>query len=149
MGTIAGRCSHWARRAIVAGGVLALLLLWSGVISSGAASGPVSETSSTASGPVSETSSSTAGPVSETSSTAAGPMSETSSSMAAPQPTPTYVSELAPAVAIAPREPATLPATGVASGGVGPWPKLSGLALAFLGAFSIYAALVLRPEDAR
>lgn len=75
---------------------------------------------------------------------AAGPaMSETSSTAVAAPPTPTYVSELAPVVSIAPRQAASLPATG---GVVGlrsalPVAKIAGLALALAGLLLIHAGL--------
>ena len=77
----------------------------------------------------------------------ASPVSETSSIAASAQPTPTYVSELAPAVMVAPREPATLPASGATgpNGGT-PLPKAAGLGLALLGSLFIYEALTLRTE---
>ena len=173
------------RRAGRRGGFLALLFLGTGLFLLGAASSPVSETSSitaafgpvsetssitAASGPVSETSSFTApsspvsetssstaaGPLSETSSltTTSGPVSETSSNTTAlrtepqdeAQTAPTYVSELAPAVMLAP-EPAALPATGARAGAGTPWPKATGLALALLGGLFIYAARAVRTED--
>ena len=129
-------------------GFLALLFLGSGLFLLGTASSPVSETSSntTASDPVSETSSNTAA--------ASGPVSETSSNTTAlraepqdeAQITPTYVSELAPAVMLAP-EPAALPVSGVNAGAGTPWPKATGLALALLGGLFIYAARAVRTED--
>ncbi|MCH8993805.1 MAG: hypothetical protein IH959_02425 [Chloroflexi bacterium] len=75
-------------------------------------------------------------------------VSETSSVAAAPKPTPTYVSELAPAVVLAPGEPEGLPQTGAAAGAATLWPKASGLGLALLGALLAYGALTLRPVDA-
>ena len=130
-------------------GFLALLFLGSGLFLLGTASSPVSETSSNtaaASGPLSETSSNTAA--------ASGPVSETSSNTTAlraepqdeAQITPTYVSELAPAVMLAP-EPAALPVSGVNAGAGTPWPKATGLALALLGGLFIYAARAVRTED--
>ena len=150
----------------------ALLLLGAGMLLLGTASSPVSETSSitaassatsetssiTAPGMVSETSSITAASsaTSETSSiTAPGTESETSSITAAPlraapqdeaQTTPTYVSELAPAVMLAP-EPAVLPVSGAGADAGTPWPKATGLALALLGVLFIYAARAVRSED--
>ena len=78
----------------------------------------------------------------------ADPVSEASSVAAAPRPTPTYVSELAPAVVLAPSEPEGLPQTGAAAGAATLWPKASGLGLALLGALLVYGALTLRPVDA-
>ena len=148
------------RRARWSAGLLALLFLGFGLFFLGAASSPVSETSSlvAASSPMSETSSLTAasGPVSETSSltAASSPVSETSSLTDASllgdqdeaQTTPTYISELAPAVMVAP-EPAALPGTGAGTGAGTPWPKATGLALALLGGLFIYAARAGRTED--
>ena len=116
-------------------GFLALLFLGSGLFLLGTASSPVSETSSNtaaASGPVSETSS-------NTTALRAEPQDEA-------QITPTYVSELAPAVMLAP-EPAALPVSGVNAGAGTPWPKATGLALALLGGLFIYAARAVRTED--
>lgn len=75
-------------------------------------------------------------------------VSETSSVAAAPKPTPTYVSELAPAVVLAPGEPEGLPPAGAAVGAASPWPRASGLGLALLGVLLVYGALTLRPVDA-
>ncbi len=75
-------------------------------------------------------------------------VSETSSVAAAPKPTPTYVSELAPAVVLAPGELEGLPAAGAAAATPSPWPKASGAGLALLGVFLVYGALTLRPVDA-
>jgi hypothetical protein len=94
---------------------------------------------------VSETSSNTAAssPVSETSSRAAPLRAEPQDEA---QTTPTYISELAPAVMLAP-EPAALPGTGAGAGAGTPWPKATGLALALLGGLFIYAARAGRTED--
>ena len=81
----------------------------------------------------------------------AGPaMSETSSRALAAQPTPTYVSELAPAVSIAPREAAALPATGAVAGvrSALPVTKIAGLALALAGLALVHAGLRLGPGRA-
>ncbi len=73
--------------------------------------------------------------------------SATSSVFAEPGPTPTYISELAPAVAIAPRQPAALPRSGVGVDPIVPWwPTATGVALALLGCVLIYTALAQRPE---
>lgn len=74
-------------------------------------------------------------------------VSETSSVAAAPKPTPTYVSELAPAVVLAPGEPEGLPPAGAAAA-LSPWPKASGVGLALLGVLLVYGALALRPSYA-
>ena len=136
------------RRAGWRAGFLALLLLGIGLFFLGTASGPVSETSSltASSSPVSETSSLAAASssVSETSSLAAAPLRAEPQDEA--QTTPTYVSELAPAVMLAP-EPAALPGTGAGAGAGTPWPKATGLALALLGGLFIYAARAVRTED--
>ena len=82
---------------------------------------------------------------------AAGPaMSETSSPALAAQPTPTYVSELAPAVSIAPRQAASLPATGGVTGlgNALPVAKIAGLALALAGLVLIHAGLRRGPGRA-
>ena len=73
-------------------------------------------------------------------------VSQTSAIAAAPQPTPTYISELAPAVMQPPREPAGLPSTGAGVPQAVPWPKVAGLGLALLGALLVHAALTLRPH---
>ncbi|MEX1255006.1 MAG: hypothetical protein WEE64_11775 [Dehalococcoidia bacterium] len=77
-------------------------------------------------------------------------MSETPSAALAAQPTPTYISELAPAVSIAPRPAAALPATGGVDGirGVVPTSKIAGLALALAGLALIHAGLRLGPGRA-
>ena len=123
------------RRAGWSSGLLSLLFLGTGLFLLGTASSPVSETSSltAASGPVSETSSLTAAAL------RAEPQDEA-------QTTPTYVSELAPAVMLAP-EPAALPVSGAGAGDGTPWPKATGLALALLGGLFIYAARAIRTED--
>ena len=76
------------------------------------------------------------------------PVSEASSVAAAPEPTPTYVSELAPAVVLAPDEPEELPPAGAAAGAASLWPKAVGAGLALFGALLVYGALTLRPVDA-
>jgi len=78
----------------------------------------------------------------------ADPVSEASSVASAPKATPTYVSELAPAVVLAPSEAEGLPPVGAAAVAASPWPKASGLGLALLGALLVYGALTLRPVDA-
>ena len=132
----------WTRRAGWVGGLLALLLLGSDLFAESAAS-PVSEASSLA----------VARPVSETSSFVATtfraePAAEFATrSQRQTQSIPTYVSELAPAVMQAPREPAALPASGAPSDSRLSWPKPTGLLLALLGALLIYRALTLRTGD--
>jgi hypothetical protein len=62
-------------------------------------------------------------------------------------PTPTFFSELGPAVMQSPRD-ARLPSLGSAARQTpAPWPKLAGLALALGGAVLVYAALRMRPQD--
>jgi len=68
---------------------------------------------------------------------------------ATPPPTATYVSELAPAVMISPREPAALPASGVGVGPAAAWPKAIGLGLALLGGLLVHTALTLQPDNRR
>ena len=74
------------------------------------------------------------------------PFSETSATALAVEPAPAYVSELAPAVMLAP-EPAALPVSGVSADAGTPWQKATGLALALLGGLFIYAARAVRTED--
>ncbi|MGB2694945.1 MAG: hypothetical protein WBD55_07120 [Dehalococcoidia bacterium] len=65
------------------------------------------------------------------------------------QPTPTYVSELAPAVSIDPwGHPVVLPATGIEQTGASVWPRLAGVAFALVGCLFIYAALSRREPSA-
>lgn len=81
----------------------------------------------------------------------AHPESDTSSVAlrAGVRPTSTYVSELAPAVAIGPAEhPTTLPATGLAPSAPSLWPRLAGFGLALAGCTLIYAALARRSDAA-
>ncbi len=73
-------------------------------------------------------------------------LSQTSAIAAPPSATPTYVSELAPAVMQPPRQPAELPSSGAGIGTAAPWPKAAGLGLALLGSLLIHAALTLRPH---
>jgi len=110
------------RQAGWSSGLLALLFLGTGLFLLGTASSPVSETSSL---------------------TAAALRAEHQDEA---QTTPTYVSELAPAVMLAP-EPAALPGTGAGAGAGTPWPKATGLALALLGGLFIYAARAVHTED--
>ena len=81
------------------------------------------------------------------------PASETSAVALAPgrvevqsaQPTPTYVSELAPAVSISPQgHPVVLPTTGVEQTRASVWPRLAGVAFALVGCLFIFAALSRR-----
>ena len=72
------------------------------------------------------------------------PFSETSATALAAEPTPAYVSELAPALALAPRTPAALPASGAGDGPRGAAVNIIGLGLALCGAALVRAALVFR-----
>jgi hypothetical protein len=77
----------------------------------------------------------------------ASPDAPAVSAAPAAAPTPTYVSELAPAVMVPPREPATLPATGArVSGASVPWSHVAGFAVLALGATCLHAGLRLRPR---
>jgi hypothetical protein len=75
-------------------------------------------------------------------------LSEAPSNALAARPTPTYVSELAPAVSIAPREAASLPVTGGALDvrDALPVPKVAGIAIALAGLVMIHAGLRLGPR---
>jgi hypothetical protein len=75
---------------------------------------------------------------------------KTPSGTLAAAPTPTSVSELAPAVSIAPREAAVLPATGGAVDvrGAVPMSKIAGIALALAGLVMIHTGLRWRPRRA-
>ena len=113
------------------GSVAALLLVEGALYFLGSAHGPVSETSS----------------LTVTSHRDV----ESPSTEAAQQagPTPTHVSELAPAVMLPPREPAALPASGAEREAGTPWPKATGIGLAVLGVALIYSALRLRPHEGK
>jgi len=81
----------------------------------------------------------------------AGPASDgtghASAVEASVSPTPTFFSELGPAVMQPPRD-ARLPSLGsTARQTPAPWPKLAGLALALGGAVLVYAALRMRPQN--
>lgn len=76
-------------------------------------------------------------------------LSQTSAVSAAPQPTPTYVSELAPAVAVRPERPAVLPDTGTSSLSLPPWPGVAGIGLALAGALLIHASLTVQRRTSR
>ena len=79
----------------------------------------------------------------------AGQPSNETSVLAAPPPTATYVSELAPAVMLPPRdEPAALPSSGGGQGADGPGLKLAGLGLGLLGLVLVHTARALRPKGA-
>lgn len=64
-----------------------------------------------------------------------------SQASASPAATPTYVSELGPAVAIAPQEPTALPRTGGGSPTRFPWMTLAGVSLTLIGSALVYSAL--------
>jgi hypothetical protein len=70
-------------------------------------------------------------------------LGETAPTTLAARPTPTYVSELAPAVSVAPRPAASLPATGGAVDvrDAVPTAKIAGLALALVGLVMIHVGL--------
>ncbi len=80
---------------------------------------------------------------------AGSPTSEASSVAVAQQPTPTYVSELAPAVMQPPRESVALPASGAgAAGEAMPWARLGGVALALAGCAMVWGGLAMRRATA-
>jgi hypothetical protein len=68
---------------------------------------------------------------------------QTSSVAAAPDGTPTYVSELGPAVSRPPRH-ANLPPTGTGEGASFPWTVIAGAALTAMGAGLIHIGLAAR-----
>ena len=70
-------------------------------------------------------------------------VSSTSSALAAPEPTPTYVSELGPAVTLPPNAP-ELPLAGAGFVAHAALPKALGLGVALLGALMMRAALAVR-----
>jgi hypothetical protein len=80
---------------------------------------------------------------------AVAPPNATRSGALATGPTPTYVSELAPAVSIAPRSAATLPATGgdAELQDALPISKVAGVMLALAGILLVHAGL--RRRDGR
>lgn len=135
---------RWIRRTAWAFALLAVLYLGADLLLPSAA-GPLSQTSSFAATTVSETSTFAAAlPFNESSSssTARAPVKASVQQEAAT--TPTYISELAPAVMVAPKQAAALPEAGAEIDGSAPWPKLAGLALALLGGLFIYTALASR-----
>lgn len=132
---------RWIRRATWALALLAVLYLGADLLLPGAAR-PVSQTSSFAATAVSQTSADAlAVPFAQSSSSSTTHAPFEAQIQQDAETTPTYVSELAPAVMIAPPPAATLPATGAKSDGSQPWPKLAGLAMALLGVLFIYTAL--------
>ncbi len=140
---------RWIRRAAWAVALLAVLYLGADLVLPGAAS-PVSETSSFATtGSASDASALVAGGnISEASFVTIRAGIETSARQEADT-TPTYVSELAPAVMVGPHQAAAFPATGAEGSGGAPWPKLAGLVLALFGGLFIYTALNFRTSDRR
>jgi hypothetical protein len=70
-------------------------------------------------------------------------LSDTSAIAMAPEATPTYISELGPAVSRSPRQAEELPATGAPETPPIPLEKALGLGLAVAGAALIFAALRL------
>ena len=139
---------RWIRRAGWAVGLLAVLYLGGDLLFPGAA-GPVSETSSFAATSAVSGGAAPALPRSETSSSITMPAPDEALPLQGAEPTPTYVSELAPAVTLAPRPAAALPAAGAERGGSALWPKLAGLALALMGGLFIYTALAFRASESR
>ena len=78
---------------------------------------------------------------------AAASFGETSAIAAAPEGTPTYVSEIGTAIAVPPRAPASLPASGSGGASSSPLPLLAGLLLAAGGIALIQTARSLgRPR---
>ena len=69
------------------------------------------------------------------------PFSETSATALAVEPAPAHVSELAPALALPPRAPATLPASGAGDGSRGVEVNIIGLVLALFGAALVRTSL--------
>ena len=139
---------RWIRRAAWAVALLAVLYLGADLVLPGAAS-PVSETSSlVATSSPSDVSVLVARDnISEASFVTLRAGIQTSARQEADT-TPTYISELAPALMVGPQQAAALPASGAESSGA-PWPKLAGLVVALLGALFIYAALNFRTSDRR
>ena len=79
------------------------------------------------------------------------PTSETTSVSLAATATPTYVSELAPAVVVQPRQAAALPDSGAGPnlGAANPLPRAAGFALLLLGGLLIRTGLAWRPSTNR
>lgn len=137
---------QWFRQAAWAVALLAVLYLGADLLLPSAAS-PISQTSSFAATTVSETSPGSAAiSFSQSSSSTARTPLQASIQQEA-KTTPTYISELAPAVMVAPQQAATLPATGAESGANAPWTKLAGLTLALLGGLFIYTALTFHSSE--
>ena len=79
------------------------------------------------------------------------PTSETTSVSLAATATPTYVSELAPAVVVQPRQAAALPDSGAGPnlGAANPLPRAVGFALLLLGGLLIRTGIAWRPSTNR
>ena len=79
------------------------------------------------------------------------PTSETTRVSLAATATPTYVSELAPAVVVQPRQAAALPDSGAGPnlGAANPLPRAAGFALLLLGGLLIRTGLAWRPSANR
>ena len=79
------------------------------------------------------------------------PTSETTSVSLAATATPTYVSELAPAVVVQPRQAAVLPVSGAGpnAGAANPLPRAAGFALLLLGGLLIRTGIAWRPSTNR
>lgn len=71
-------------------------------------------------------------------------LSETSATALAAEPAPAYVSELAPALALPPRAPEALPASGAGNRSQGAEVNIVGVVLALLGAALVRGSLALR-----
>ena len=79
------------------------------------------------------------------------PTSETASVSLAATATPTYVSELAPAVVVQPRQAAALPDSGAGpdTGSANPLPRAAGVALVLLGGLAVRTGLTWRSSTNR
>ncbi len=79
------------------------------------------------------------------------PTSETTSVSLAATATPTYVSELAPAVVVQPRQAAALPDSGAGpdAGSANPLPRAAGFALVLLGGLAVRTGLTWRSSTSR
>ena len=78
------------------------------------------------------------------------PTSETTSVSLAATATPTYVSELAPAVVVQPRQAAGLPDSGAGpASSANPLPRAAGFALVLLGGLAIRTGLTWRSGTSR
>ncbi len=79
------------------------------------------------------------------------PTSETTSVSLAATVTPTYVSELAPAVVVQPRQATALPDSGTGPNAVpaNPLPRVAGFAILLLGGLLVHTGLALRSSTNR